>query len=32
MKNKVQAAAGNVLPDTTMAAQHRKMSEPGTAE
>jgi short-subunit dehydrogenase len=31
MKNKIQAAAGHVLPDTTMAAQHRKMSEPGTA-
>ncbi len=31
-KNKVQAAAGNVLPDTTLAAQHRKLSEPGTAE
>jgi short-subunit dehydrogenase len=31
-KNKAQAVAGNVLPDTTMAAQHRKMSEPGSAE
>jgi short-subunit dehydrogenase len=31
-KNKVQAVAGNVLPDTTMAAQHRRMSEPGTAD
>jgi short-subunit dehydrogenase len=31
-KNKAQAAAGNVLPDSTLAAQHRKMSEPGTAD
>jgi short-subunit dehydrogenase len=30
-KNKAQAVAGNVLPDSAMAAQHRKMSEPGTA-
>jgi uncharacterized protein len=32
VKNKVQAVAGHVLPDTTMAAQHRRMSEPGTAD
>jgi short-subunit dehydrogenase len=32
MKNKLQAAAGNVLPDATMAAQHRRMSEPGSAD
>ena len=32
IKNKAQAVAGNVLPDTTMAAQHRRMSEPGTAD
>jgi short-subunit dehydrogenase len=32
IKNKAQAVAGHVLPDTTMAAQHRKMSEPGSAE
>jgi short-subunit dehydrogenase len=31
-KNKAQAVAGNVLPDTALAAQHRKMSEPGTAD
>jgi hypothetical protein len=31
-KNKVQAAAGHGLPDTAMAAQHRKMSEPGSAQ
>lgn len=24
--------AGNVLPDTTMAVQHRRMSEAGTAD
>lgn len=31
LKNKVQVAAANVLPGTTLAAQHRKMSEPGSA-
>lgn len=31
-KNKVQAAAGAVLPDTALAKQHRKMSEPGSAD
>jgi uncharacterized protein len=31
-KNKAQAVAGNVLLDTALAAQHRKMSEPGTAD
>jgi uncharacterized protein len=31
-KNKAQAVAGHVLPDTAMSAQHRRMSEPGTAE
>jgi short-subunit dehydrogenase len=31
-KNAVQAAAGNVLPDPAIAAQHRRMSEPGTAD
>jgi short-subunit dehydrogenase len=31
-KNKVQAVAGNVLPDSALAAQHKKMSEPGSAE
>ena len=32
MKNKAQVAAAKVLPDKAMAAQHRKMSEPGSAE
>jgi short-subunit dehydrogenase len=31
-KNTVQAASGNVLPDPVVAAQHRRMSEPGTAD
>jgi short-subunit dehydrogenase len=30
--NKAQVAAANVLPDKTLAAQHRKMSEPGSAD
>jgi short-subunit dehydrogenase len=30
-KNKVQAAAAHVLPDTVVAAMHRKQSEPGSA-
>jgi len=30
-KNKLQAAAGHVLPDPIMAGMHRKQSEPGTA-
>jgi len=30
-KNKIQAAAGHVLPDPLMAGMHRKQSEPGTA-
>ncbi len=30
-KNKVEAAAGHLLPDPLVAAQHRKMSEPGSA-
>ncbi|SMD25824.1 SDR family NAD(P)-dependent oxidoreductase [Kibdelosporangium aridum] len=30
-KNKAQTVAGNVLPDSTLAAQHRKMAEPGSA-
>jgi uncharacterized protein len=32
VKNKIQTVAGHVLPDSTMAAQHRRMSEPGTAD
>jgi short-subunit dehydrogenase len=31
-KNKVQAAAGHVLPDPLVASQHRKMSQPGSAK
>lgn len=30
-KNKVQAAAGHVLPDPAVAEMHRKQSEPGSA-
>lgn len=30
-KNKVQAAAGHVLPDPAMAEMHRRQSEPGSA-
>jgi len=30
-KNKLQAAAGHVLPDTLVASMHRKQSEPGSA-
>jgi short-subunit dehydrogenase len=32
VKNKVQVAAANLLPDPALAAQHRKMSEPGSAD
>ncbi len=31
-KNKAQVAAANVMPDPALAAQHRRMSEPGSAE
>jgi short-subunit dehydrogenase len=31
-KNKVQVAAGRVLPDGTKAEKHREMAEPGSAE
>ncbi|MGC7100986.1 SDR family NAD(P)-dependent oxidoreductase [Amycolatopsis lurida] len=31
-KNKAQAAAGNVLPDPAVAKQHRKTTEPGSAD
>lgn len=31
-KNKLQALAGHILPDTVMAEMHRKQSEPGSAE
>ncbi|HWC97251.1 MAG TPA: SDR family NAD(P)-dependent oxidoreductase [Candidatus Sulfopaludibacter sp.] len=31
-KNKVEAVAGHALPDPVVAAQHRKMSEPGSAK
>jgi short-subunit dehydrogenase len=32
VKNAAQAVAGHVLPDPALAAQHRRMSEPGTAD
>ena len=31
-KNKVQTTVANVTPNEMLAAQHRKMTEPGTAE
>jgi len=31
-KNKVQAAVANVTPSSLLAAQHRKMAEPGSAK
>lgn len=31
LKNKVQSAAANVIPAGVLAAQHRKMAEPGSA-
>lgn len=30
-KNKLQAAATNLIPDSVLAGQHRKMAEPGSA-
>jgi hypothetical protein len=30
-KNKVSAAMTNVVPDSMLAEQHRKMAEPGSA-
>lgn len=32
MKNKIQSAVANVTPAAVLAAQHRKMAEPGTAK
>ena len=32
LKNKVQVAAGRVLPDSVKAEKHREMAEPGSAE
>jgi len=32
LKNKVQAAAGRVIPDRVKAERHREMAEPGSAE
>jgi short-subunit dehydrogenase len=32
VKNKLQAVAAKVIPDTVKAEQHRKMAEPGSAE
>ena len=31
-KNKLQGAAAKLLPETAKAAQHRKLTEPGSAE
>jgi len=31
MSNKIRAALANLMPDTMLAEQHRKMAEPGTA-
>jgi short-subunit dehydrogenase len=31
-KNKVQAAVANITPASLLAAQHRKMAEPGSAD
>ena len=31
LKNKLQAAAAAIIPDSILAEQHRKMAEPGTA-
>ncbi len=32
MKNKIQSAVANVVPNEVLSKQHRKMAEPGTAE
>lgn len=32
MKNKIQSAVANILPNEVLAKQHRKMAEPGTAD
>jgi uncharacterized protein len=32
LKNKVQVAAGRILPDSVKAEKHREMAEPGSAE
>jgi uncharacterized protein len=31
VSNKIRAALANIVPDTTLAEQHRKMAEPGSA-
>jgi hypothetical protein len=31
-KNKIQSSVANVTPAETLAKQHRKMAEPGTAK
>ena len=31
-KEKAQVVLGQVMPETTKAAQHRKLAEPGSAE
>ncbi|MBP1294232.1 hypothetical protein ABIF26_005450 [Bradyrhizobium elkanii] len=32
LKNKIYSAVANVLPSATLAKQHRKMAEPGSAK
>lgn len=32
LKNKVQVATGDLMPDTALAEQHRKMAEPGSGK
>jgi uncharacterized protein len=32
LKNKIQTAVANVMPNEMLARQHRKMAEPGTAK
>ncbi|MET3972368.1 short-subunit dehydrogenase [Bradyrhizobium sp. i1.4.4] len=32
LKNKIQSAVANVTPAETLAKQHRKQAEPGTAK
>jgi hypothetical protein len=31
MSNKIRAALANIVPDSMLAEQHRKMAEPGSA-
>jgi len=32
LKNKLQVAMANITPNSTLAEQHRKMAEPGSAK